>query len=291
MFEMLAITTASMIIIDQLPLRILITILDYSWNMEDYLAIRQTCKRFKTALSYNSFIPPKAFEGFQECQREFYRQLVKYIPKDGKWDLSHGNVSSLIDLLQRKTRKYEYGDWLLVGDDFELVTQETLVQEHERKQMVQLCYEIFGSHEYCIIGHRRITRIYDDVVFKIANTNFTVLDLTSNHLNNIDNIDNITNIFNVLKRNATSIKLKKLVLHSNNLTDLSCLVDIQDLFDDCYLYLTGNRWRHNQYQGTVTGVARVFVIGQGLNRTKAQRIFRDNKGQPAVICHSDGGGC
>ena len=131
--------------------------------------------------------------------------------------------------------------------------------------------------EYLILGHDRISQIYDDAMYKLVNSNFTVLDLSNNHITEYWDY-----LFNIIRRNPHNIKLKKLVLHTTSLADLKQLHDIQDLFDDCTLHLP-NKGCYNRYQGVITGVAFVIILGDKFKERNVQRIFQDNNGKPASV--------
>ena len=243
-----------MITLDQLPLYILVPIFDHLYDMEDYLAIRRTCKKFKVASSQHSFITQERFADFQKCQRKLYQRLAVLVPKDGRWELQNCAVPFLCKMMNIPSIRYPYSSpW-----------------------MERVCAEFLKVSEFWTIGYKRADMIYNDVLHKMANTNFTILNLSNNDLN----YGLFDDVFKLVRANTTNIKLKELVLRNTLLTNLSCLGNIQDLFDNCCLYLNGTCFNYKHYKKTITGVALVFDI-DSLNRKTTRRIFRDNDGKPS----------
>lgn len=268
----------------QLPTHIIISIFDYLTCMEDYIAIGSTCKRFMLVLKYHHLITRDKCEEFQKCRRELYQPLAKFIPKDGKWKLNHHMVSFIRKTFLTRTYEWEYTSSQMIDGRLQPIVREAAEQEHYRLHIACLFRELCDSSSYSLVGQDRATKIYDDVVYKLANNNFKVLDVSGVD----EELILFGGLFNsIIRRQTGTLKLKKLVIRVANLMNLSYLHDNQDLFDDCYLYLQvcSNRLKHQTFRNTITGIARVFITGKGLGRKKAQRIFHDNRGQPAVICH------
>lgn len=268
----------------QLPAHILISVFDYLTCMEDYIAVRGTCKRFMLVLEHHHLITRDKYEEFQKCQREFYQRLAKFIPKDGEWKLDNYMLGFVCTEFRNTNRNLCQSFHQIIDGQLQRVTKRVTESERHRIQMKFICCGIYGYSEYDIIGYERVTRIYNDILHKLNTINFKVLNLFEIDIWQIS-VDELFD--SIIRRSTRKLKLKKLVIRIASLTDLSHLHDNQDLFDDCYLYLQvcSNRLKHQTFRNTITGIARVFITGKGLGRKKAQRIFRDNRGQPAAICH------
>ena len=260
--------------IDQLPVYILTHVFSCMPDMKDYLVLRETCKRFKLVLANHHPITPTIFAEFQKCQRKLYQVLTLHNPCDDKWDLSGDWLGYICDLLKRKDQKYGYR---VSGAPFG--QRRMPEQKQQQARMEGVCSNIRCSNEYGILGYERVTLIYNDAMYKMANSKFTILDLSNCKVN-----DYWDSFFAMIRQNTNTIKFKKLVLSNTGLTDLTRVHDIQDLLDDCCLYLDGNNLMRNQFQGVISGVAQVFGIGQCLKKDRLS--FRDNRGQAAMICHS-----
>ena len=267
------VTITTMMTITHLSTYILITIFTYL-NIEDYLALNATCKRFQTVLNHHDIIPKQITE-FQSAQRKLYQEVAFYIPRNNVWDLC-GKLNYVCGILRTETLCY-------IGDRHCVKERDMFTDLQKPRDEWDLSAEYF--HDYLILGHDRIARVYDDAMYKLANSNFTELNLSNNYVCSYggDPCDTWQYLFQIMRRNPHNIKLKKLVLHGAYLNNLDQLYDIRDLFDNCELYLPNKRYYGTRRKHVITGVATVFISGSKFKKKKAQKIFRDNSGEPAVV--------
>lgn len=251
-----------------LPTYIITIIFHHLTDISTYLILAATCKRFKTILNSYSTITSQQITQFQSAQRQLYQALSFSNPRRNEWVLD-GKMNLVCDIMQKTLPK-------AMSIRQSGLIKFMFVQLQKPKEEWDLALKCF--HEYLILGRDRIAQIYDDVMYKLANSRFVLLNLSHNKRL----YKHWDYFFTVIRRNPHNIKLQHLSLRSTKLTDLGRLYDIQDLFDNCTLHLPKDTC-YSTYQGVITGVALVFIQDDRSDKGKLQSIFRDNDGNPAII--------